>query len=236
MGKQWKKDGKLANANAKGALISKLAKEITVATKLGGPDPDSNSRLRLAISAAKKESVTKDTIERAIKKGSGDLDGGEIEEVVYEGYGPHQVAVIVECQTDNRNRTASDIRFVFKKHNGQIGNQGSVGWMFDRVCYLSGSLEGKEFDPEEEAIEAGCDEVFEDGEGAWGFYGAPDELNNIQEALTARGWNLEKAELSYKPKNVTEVNDEQRKEALEFIEALDDNEDTYRIHASLNFD
>lgn len=236
MGKQWKKDGKLANANAKGALISKLAKEITVATKLGGPDPDGNSRLRMAISAARKESVPKDTIERAIKKGSGELDGDIIEEVVYEGYGPHQVAVIVECQSDNRNRTASDIRFVFKKHNGSIGTQGSVAWMFDRVCYLSGTLEGKEFDPEEEAIEAGCDEVFPEGDGVFGFYGAPDELNNIQEALTARGWTLEKAELSYKPKNITEITEEQKKEALEFIEALDDNEDTHRIHASLEFD
>ena len=236
MGKQWKKAGKLANANAKGALISKLSKEITVATKLGGSDPEGNSRLRLAINAARAQSLPKDTIDRAIKKGSGELDGGVIEEVVYEGYGPHQVAVIVECQTDNRNRTASDIRFLFKKHNGSIGNQGAVAWMFDRVSYLSGKLEGKEFDAEEEAIEAGADEVFDEGEGAWGFYGAPEDLDNIQKALTARGWELEKAELAYKPKNFTEITDEQKAEAIEFIEALDESEDSSRIYASLNFE
>ena len=127
MGKSWKNPFKQANAAKKGAQISKLAKEISIAAKLGGGDPDSNSRLRLAINTARAESVPKDTIERAIKKGTGQLDDGKtIDEVMYEGYGPHQVGVLVECQTDNRARTAPDIRFLFKKHNGQMGEQLSL--------------------------------------------------------------------------------------------------------------
>jgi len=239
MGKSWKNPLKQANAAKKGAAISKLAKEITVAAKLGGGDPDMNARLRLAINTARAESVPKDTIERAIKKGTGQLDDGKIiEEVMYEGYGPHQVGVLVECQTDNRARTAPDIKFIFKKHNGQIGEQGSVAWMFDRIGLVEASLEKEGFDPEEEAIEAGADEVQtnegEDNTTLYSFFTAPDELDSVQKSLGERGWEIKTCELSYKAKNPTEgLSDEQKNEVYEFLDALDDNEDSSRIHTTL---
>lgn len=239
MGKSWKNPFKAANAAKKGAAISKLAKEISVAAKLGGADPDSNSRLRLAINSARAESVPKDTIERAIKKGTGQLDDGKIiEECMYEGYGPHQVGVLVECQTDNRARTAPDIKYIFKKHQGQMGEQGSVAWMFDRVGLVEGvAPEGKDIDPEEEAIEAGANDV-EKGEGdeenLHSFYTDPSELDNVQKALAERGWEIKTCELSYLPKNKTEdLSDDQKKEVYEFLDALDENDDTSRIHSTL---
>lgn len=220
-----------ANAAKKGAKFTKFAREIQVAAKLGGPDPAINSRLRLAIDAAKAESVTKDTIERAIKKGAGLLDdGAQFEEVVYEGYGPHQVAVIVECQSDNRNRTSSQIRNIFDKNDGRFGD--SVMWMFDRVSYIEGTNPNVK-DAEEDAIEAGANEVEKAGEG-YAFYGAPEDLKSIETALTGRGWKITTAELSYKAKNPTEIDDEaKKKEVYEFIQMLDDNDDSSRIHASI---
>lgn len=238
MGKSWKNPFKEANAQKKGAQISKLAKEISVAAKLGGPDPESNSRLRLAIASAKAESVPKDTIERAIKKGCGQLDDGKIiEEVMYEGYGPHQVGVLVECQTDNRARTAPDIRYIFKKHQGQMGEQGSVAWMFDRVGLVEGvGPADKDFDAEEEAIEAGANEVevLDETEKTYSFYTEADDLDNVQKALQDRGWDIKTCELSYKAKNKTaDLTEEQIKEIYEFLDALDDNDDTARIHSTL---
>lgn len=236
MGKSWKNPHKAAAAAKKGAAISKLAKEIAVAAKLGGGDPDANSRLRLAINSARAESVPKDTIERAIKKGTGQLDDGKIiEEVMYEGYAPHQVGVLVECQTDNRARTAPDIRFIFKKHDGQMGEQGSVAWMFDRVGLVEGKVsEGKAVDPEEEAIEAGANEVETGDEGSYSFYCDPEDLDSVQKALQERGWEITACELSYKAKNKTaDLTEEQKNEVYEFLDALDDNEDTSRIHSTI---
>ncbi len=238
MGKGWKNPFKEANAAKKGAVISKLAKEITVAAKLGGGDPEANSRLRIAINTARAESVPKDTIERAIKKGTGQLDDGKIiEEVMYEGYGPHQVGVLVECQTDNRVRTAPDIRFIFKKHDGLMGEQGSVAWMFDRVGYIEAlGPKDRDFDFEEEAIEAGANEVeTSDKEpGLFAFYTEPNDLDQVQKVLAERKWEIKTAELSYRPKNKTDgLSDEQKKEVFEFLDALDDNDDTSRIHSTI---
>jgi YebC/PmpR family DNA-binding regulatory protein len=236
MGKGWKSAGISANAQKKGAKFTKLAREIQVAAKLGGPDPEANSRLQLAINVAREHSCPKDTIERAIKKGAGLLDDGNIiEEAVYEGFSPHKVGILVECQSDNKHRTAADIRSLFKTHDGLMGEPGSVGWMFDRVCLVEGSFAGKLEDPEVEAIEAGANEVTDIGDGVYSFIGAPEDLKNIQEALTKRGWKIKTAELSYKAKTLTELNEEQKKDVLEFIHALDENDDTHRIHASIEF-
>src|SRR3954469_20074530 len=137
MGKGWKKAGKLEAAQKKGLVFTKLAREIAVAAKMGGGDPNANSRLKLAIEVAKEASCPKDTIERAIKKGTGQLDdGAQIEEITYEGYGPHGVGILVECQTDNRNRTVSEIRNVFKTNGGNLGETGAVAWMFERVAMI----------------------------------------------------------------------------------------------------
>ncbi len=233
MGKGWKTAGKVATAQKKGQLFTKLAKEISVAAKLGGPDPDANSRLNLAINAARAVSCPKDTIERAIKRGAG-LTGEDViyEELMYEGFGPHQVGVICECQTDNKNRTASEIRNIFSKKGGGMGASGSVTWMFDHVSYLEAE-KADVADPEEDAIEVGANEVESSEGNTYEFYGDPTELDNIRKSLIGRGWEIKAAELSYKPKNYTELNDEQLAEVHEFLQALEDNDDTSKVSASI---
>lgn len=232
MGKGWKNTIKAANSLKKGFIFTKLAREIQVATKAGGADPNMNSRLRMAIDAAKKASCPVDTIDRAIKKGSGQLaDGAIVEEVAYEGYGPHGVGVIVECQTDNRHRTAPEIRSTFKNHEGSMGESGSVAWMFKRVALVEGNKSGQ-FDPEEEAIEAGADEV-ETGDEGHSFFGSPDSLDEVRKALQSRGWTVTKAELSYKPTNITELTEAQRKDVEEFLTELDDLDDSHRVYVTL---
>lgn len=234
MGKSWKNPLKAENASKKGAVISKYVKEIVVAVKLGGPDPNSNTRLRSAIEAAKEVSCPKDTIERAIKKGSGQLDDkSQIEEVMYEGFGPHQVGVLVECQTDNRARTAPDIRYLFKSHAGQMGEQGSVSWMFERVSLVEGTHPKADVDPEEEAIEVGANDVVKGKDGVYSFYGSPDDIESLQKNLQARQWQIKTCEFSYRAKNKTSLSEEQLKEVYTFLDALDDNEDCARIHTTL---
>lgn len=235
MGKQWKAGMKAENASKKGAMLIKYVKEIQVAAKLGGPEPANNMRLRLAVDAAKSVSCPKDTIERAIKRGAGLLDDGkEIEELTYEGYGPHQVGVIVECQTDNRARTAPDIRLIFNKGGGSMGETGSVAWMFDRVSLVEAVKEG-EFDPEEEAIEVGADDVEKDDENSnsYSFYAAVESLGEVRDQLSARGWEVKTAELAYRAKNKTPLTAEQEEEVVAFLQKLDDNEDSYRIYATI---
>jgi YebC/PmpR family DNA-binding regulatory protein len=230
MGKGWKNPIKVANAQKKGAVFTKLAREIQVAAKMGGADPAMNARLRMAIDAAKKQQCPNDTIERAIKKGSGQLDDGTIiEELMYEGYGPHGIGVLVECQTDNRNRTAPEIRTIFKSHEGNM--EGSVAWMFDRVCLLEGTKPGT-FDPEEEAIEAGANEVEKTEEG-YAFYGDLSNMEDIRKALIGRGWTITTAEPSYKSKNITDLTETQMKDVVEFLNELDDHDDTHRVHATI---
>lgn len=232
MGKSWKNAGKVENAQKKGQVFSRYAREIQVATRAGGPDPAINSRLRLAIDAAKSHSCPNDTIERAVKKGSGQSDDGKtIEEITYEGYAPHGVGVIVECQTDNKHRTAPEIRHAFKQHDGNLGAEGSVAWMFSRIGLIEGKKEG-DFDPDEEAIEAGANEVFSEGETVE-FYTNADELDAVGKALRARGWHLTKSELSFKANTPAEITEDQRKDVEEFLHALDDLDDTHRIHATL---
>lgn len=230
MGKGWKSPIKAANAQKKGAAFTKLAREIQVAAKMGGADPAMNARLRLAVEVAKKNQCPNDTIDRAIKKGAGLLDDGSlVEELMYQGHGPHGTGVMVECQTDNRNRTASEIRTVFKTHGGSM--EGSVAWMFEHVCLIEGHKDGT-FDPEEEAIEAGANEV-EKSEDGFSFYGDIPAASEIQKALMSRGWKITTSELSYKPKNITELSEEQMKDVVEFLNELDEHDDTHRVYATI---
>lgn len=233
MGKSWKNAGKSANAAKKGQIFTKLAREIQVAAKAGGPDPSMNARLRLAIDTAKAASCPNDTIDRAIKKGSGQLSEGEIiEELTYEGYGPHGVGVIVETQTNNKHRTAPEVRNIFKGHEGAMGAEGSVAWMFDRVGLLEATKDGS-YDPEEEAIEAGANEVEKNDDGSCTFYTSPESLDSTRKTLAARKWNVTTAELSYKPKNITDLNETQMKDVQEFLEEMDDFDDTHRVHVTI---
>ncbi len=232
MGRGWINTSKTANAQKKGAIFTKLAREIQVAARMGGPDPQMNSRLRLAIEAARKQSCTNETIDRAVKKGSGQLEGQQIEEITFEGYGPHGVGVLVEVLTDNRNRTVPEIRLLFKSHDGNMGESGSVQWMFERVSMVEGIKSGT-FDPEEEAILATANEVFPAEEG-FVFYGAPENLENLKTDLQKQGWKIQKAELSYLPKNPAEINEAQKKDVVEFLAEIDDHDDVQKVFATLD--
>lgn len=228
MGAQWKHTGRVENSAKRGAMISKLVKEIIVATKVGGASPEGNARLRAAIEEAKKSSVPRDNIERAIKKGSGQLDDGvQIEMVTYEGFAPCQVPVIIECLTENRNRTASDIRLLFR--NAQLGNTGSVAWMFDRVGLVEGS-HAQARDIESDAIEAGAQD-FEKAEGSTArFFTDPSDLDKVTRALGALGWTITQSELSYQAKNKVVLDDGQRAQVIKFLNDLDDHDDVHRLY------
>ncbi len=233
MGKQWKKDGKAGASAKKGLVFTKLAREIQVAAKLGGADPEGNSRLKIAIAAAKKASCPNDTIERSIKRGAGLLDdAAAIEELTYEGYGPHGVGIMVECQSDNKVRTVADIRIIFKKNGGNLGESGAVQWMFNRVSMVEGTKAGVG-DVEEEAIEVGANDVEKDEDGVTTFYGNPEDLEAIRSALVSRGWDITVAELSYKAKETTTLTDEQKAEVVELLQDLEDNDDTSKVHATI---
>ncbi|MBX7232146.1 MAG: YebC/PmpR family DNA-binding transcriptional regulator [Bdellovibrionales bacterium] len=237
MGKGWKTAGKLETAKKKGALFTKLAREIAVSARMGGPDPESNTRLKLAITAARAASCPKDTIERAIKKGAGLDNESVIEECTYEGYGPHGVGIIVECQTDNKTRTVSEIRLLFKSHGGALGEPGAVSWMFDRVAHVN-AKKNQVTDPEEEAIEVGANEVEIDQdptetEISYNFYGAVADLELIRSSLVQRGWEIIAAELIYKSKNDTKLSPTQHEEVVQLLKELDEEEDSHRVYATL---
>ena len=239
MGAQWKQAGREANAQKKGQMVVKLVREIMVAAKLGGPDPDSNARLAAAVEKARKASVFRDTIERAIKKGSGQTDEKIVYELVtYEGFAPHKVPVVVECLTDNRNRTAPEIRNLFKA--GSLGQPGSVGFFFNHVGVVEATHTDASRDPESDAIEAGAQEVeaLEPEEVPGGQKGARflsdiKELDAVSKALKAAGWTILAAEIRYLAKNFTDLDAGARKEVTDFLNALDDHEDVHRVYATL---
>lgn len=240
MGAQWKHAGRVSNASKRGAVISKVAKEISIAAK-SGADPNYNAKLRIAVEAAKKQSVPRDVIERAIKKGAGLIEGVSYELVVYEGFAPHQVPLIVECMTDNKNRTAADIRFIFRK--GQLGASGSVGWMFDRMGIIEATHADTSLDLEGAAIEAGAqnieklEEAQKDEEGkpllGGRFFSDPTDLDTTRTALQNAGWNVSMSELGYIPKNYVELSEDQLKEVTEFLQTIDDNDDVHRVYAAI---
>lgn len=233
MGAQWKTKNKAAAAAAKGRVFTKLAKEIMVAAR-GGPDPDMNPRLRMAIEAARKASMPRDTLERAIKKGAGLLDEVVHYEVVtYEGFAPHQVPVIVECLTDNNNRTAQSIRMLFRK--GHLGTSGSVSWDFKHLGMIEAKAEQADADPELAAIEAGAQD-FEPGddEGVTLFLTDLTDLDAVSRALPAQGFSVLSAKLGYRAKNpVTLTDDAARAEVEAFLEAIDEDDDVQNVYVGL---
>ncbi|MGE3311300.1 MAG: YebC/PmpR family DNA-binding transcriptional regulator [Limisphaerales bacterium] len=239
MGAQWKQAGREANAQKKGQLVSKLTREIMVSAKLGGPEPDLNPRLAAAVEKARKASVYKDTIERAIKKGAGLLDEKiEYETVVYEGFAPHKVPVIVECLTDNRNRTAPDIRNLFKA--GALGNPGSVAFFFDHLGVVEATHADAQRDIESDGIEAGAQNVEpmaaeELAEGEFGarFYTELKDLAAVSKWLSQAGWKVTASEMRYIGKNGPQLTDAQKKEVADFLNAIDDHDDVHHVYAAL---
>ncbi|SHH82851.1 YebC/PmpR family DNA-binding transcriptional regulator [Marivita hallyeonensis] len=209
-------------------LFSKLSKEITVAAKMGDPDPEKNPRLRLAVKEAKSQSMPKDNIERAIKKASGG-DSEDYEEIRYEGYGPNGVAVIVEAMTDNRNRTASNVRSTFTKNGGNLGETGSVGFMFERKGEVSYPADVGDADTVMmAAIEAGAEDVesSEDGHIIWC---ADTDLNEVATALEAELGESESTKLVWKPTTTTELDLDGMQSLMKLVDALEDDDDVQRV-------
>jgi YebC/PmpR family DNA-binding regulatory protein len=235
MGAQWKAKGKELAANAKGKLFGRLAKDIMIAAR-SGADPALNSRLRLVMEQARKVSMPRETLERAVKKGAG-LTGESVsfEHVIYEGFAPHQVAVMVECLTDNVNRTAPEMRVLFRK--GQLGTSGSVAWDFNHVGMIEAEPAAAGADAEVAAIEAGAQD-FEAGEeeGNTLFLTDPTDLDLVSRALPAHGFTVLSAKLGYKAKNPVDpanLSAEQLEEVEAFLAAIDGNDDVQNVYVSL---
>ena len=240
MGAQWKAKHKDLAANAKGRLFGKLSKDIMIAAR-GGADPAANSKLRLVVEQARKVSMPKETLDRAIKKGAG-LTGEAVnfEHVMYEGFAPHRVPVVVECLTDNVNRTAPEMRMLFRK--GQLGTPGSVTWDFDHVGMIEAepakaATPGEGADPELAAIEAGAQD-FEPGEeeGSTLFLTDPADLDIVSRALPTHGFTVLSAKLGYKAKNPVDpasLSAEALEEVESFLAAIDENDDVQNVFAGL---
>jgi len=223
---------KQAEDTRRGKLFTRLAREITIAAREGG-DPETNFKLRLAIDKAKAANMPKDNIERAIKRGTGQLKGEALEEVYYEGYGPNGVAVLVHVLTDNRNRAVSDVRRVFSKHGGNLGAAGCVAWLFEPKGYIT--IEVEDEDPEEVAllaIEAGAEDIETDGR-LIEIYTDPANLQAVKESLEQQGFALE-SQLSMIPKNVTSLSAEKTLQIMRLIDALEELDDVQQVYSNLD--
>jgi YebC/PmpR family DNA-binding regulatory protein len=217
----------------RGKIFTRLAREITVAARHSG-DPNANPALRIAIERARSANMPKDNIERAIKKGTGELAGGELEDVIYEAYGPHGIPILIKCLTDNRNRTLADVRRVLNRQNGNMAEAGAVSWMFETKGYIS--IERGKQDPDEVfmmAVEAGADDV-EISDNWFEIYTPPDELHAISETLTKSGLQVEEAELSQIPKNEIELGQKETVQIMGLIEALEELDDVQQVFSGLH--
>ncbi len=218
----------------RGKLFTKLIKEITVAARTGGGDADANARLRKAVLDAKAGNMPNDTIERAIKRGTGELEGVNYEEITYEGYGPGGVALIIESMTDNRNRTVAEIRHMFSKNGGNLGESGSVGWIFDKKGYIVVSKDAK---PEDELFEivteAGAEDLRDDVDN-FEIITAPDNFDVVLAAVKSAGVEPEVAEVELLPQNYIKLEGAEAKQMLKLMESLEDHDDVQKVSA--NFD
>jgi YebC/PmpR family DNA-binding regulatory protein len=221
----------------RGKIFTKLIKEITVAARTGGTgDVDANARLRKAVNDAKAQNMPIDTITRAIKRGTGELEGVNYEEITYEGYGVGGVAVMVETMTDNRNRTVAELRHLFSKNGGNLGESGSVAWMFDKKGYIVVDKDAKAEDELFEiALEAGADDMQTEGD-VFEIYTAPENFEAVHEAIKAAGVEPQAAEVSMIPQNYTALEGADAKQMLKLYEALDDHDDVQKVYANFDID
>lgn len=227
-----------ANDAKRGKIFTKLIKEITIAAKMGGGDPEGNPRLRSAITAAKSENMPKDNIDRAIKKGTGDLDGAIYEEILYEGYGPGGVAVLVETMTDNKNRTVADIRHFFAKSGGNLGESGCVAWMFDKKGSITVDKEGGIGEEElmDLALEAGAEDVV-DEEESFQILTEPEAFNDVVDQLEKAEVKFTEATIAMIPKNSIDVTEEKTaRSLLRLLDNLEDHDDVQKVHANFDID
>jgi YebC/PmpR family DNA-binding regulatory protein len=220
----------------RGKLFTKFIKEITVAARTGGGDPDSNARLRKAILDAKAGNMPNDTIDRAVRRGTGAEEGVHYDEITYEGYGPGGVALLIEAVTDNRNRTVAEIRHMFSKNGGNLGEAGSVGWLFEKKGYI---VIDKAAKPEEElfdiAIEAGADDLRDD-EDNFEIITSPENFENVQTAIKSAGIEPQIAEISMVPQNYVKLEGGSAQQMLRLMEAMEDHDDVQKVYANFDID
>jgi YebC/PmpR family DNA-binding regulatory protein len=228
------KHKKAARDQKRGKLFTKLIKEITIAARLGGGDINGNPRLRTAVTTARQQSMPNDNIDRAIKKGTGELGGGGLEEITYEGYGPGGVAVMADVVTDNRNRTVAEIRFMFTRHGGNLGETGCVGWMFKKRGVISIEKSAANEDRLIElALEAGADDVTSEDEG-YQVMTAPEKFGVVRDAIEKAGIAMLSAEVTRIPENTANVSGRAAEQVLKLMEELEDHDDVQGVAA--NFD
>jgi YebC/PmpR family DNA-binding regulatory protein len=216
----------------RGKLFTKLIREITVAARMGGGDAASNPRLRAAIDAALSANMTKDTVERAIKRGTGETGAENYEEVRYEGYGPGGVAVMVDCMTDNRNRTVGEVRHAFSKHGGNLGSDGSVAFMFSKngvISYASGASEDRIL---EVALDAGAQDVVTNDDGSIDVLTTPEDFGKVKDALEAAGLRPEAAEVTMRAANSTRIDGENAERMMKLLDVLEDLDDVQKVYSN----
>jgi YebC/PmpR family DNA-binding regulatory protein len=235
---KWKqiKRKKAVTDSRRASHWTKLIREITVAAKSGGGDPGGNPRLRLAIDAARAANMPNDNIDRAIKKGTGELEGVSYEEVTYEGYGPGGTALLIEASTDNANRTVAEIRHVFSRNGGNLGASNSVAWMFDRKGLLSIEAAGKDEDRAmEDALESGAEDFSREGDAFIVATTVPT-FHAVQDALQSRGYKVDSAELAQVPRNTVKVEGEDASRVLRLVDALEELDDVSKVFSNFDID
>jgi YebC/PmpR family DNA-binding regulatory protein len=235
---KWKqiKRKKAVTDSRRASTWTKIIREITVAAKAGGGDPDGNPRLRLAIDGARAVNMPKENIERAIKKGTGELEGADYQELTYEGYGPGGAAIFIEATTDNPNRTVAEVRHAFSRNHGNLGASGSVGWMFDKKGQLY--LDAGRFDEDalmEAALEAGAEDLTREGD-QFVVATEPNAFHTVQAALTTRGFAVDQAELAMVPRNTVKVEGADAERILRLVEVLEELDDVSKVFSNFDID
>jgi YebC/PmpR family DNA-binding regulatory protein len=229
------KHRKAAQDAKRGKIFTKHIRELTVAAKMGGADPDANPRLRTAIDKALGVNMTKDTVERAIKRGAGAGEGENYDEVRYEGYGPNGVAVMVECLTDNINRTVSEVRHAFSKSGGNLGTDGSVAYLFSKIGIMSYPADSDEDIIMEAALEAGAEDVVTNDDGSIDVTTDADEFLNVKEAMLAAGHEPEVAEVTMKPSTTVDLDVDDAQKVMRLVDMLEDLDDVQNVYSNADF-
>ncbi len=217
----------------RGKLFTKLIREITVAARTGGGDPSSNPRLRTAIDKALSNNMTRDTVDRAVKRGAGESDGDNYEEIVYEGYGPNGVAIMVECLTDNRNRTVAEVRHAFSKHGGNLGTNGSVAFLFDKLGMITFSQGSDEETIMEAALEAGAEDVIVNDDTSIDVTTSPEDFISVKEAMQEQGLKPEQADVIMQASTTVDLELEDAQKAMRLVDALEDLDDVQKVHSNV---
>ena len=230
------KHKKAANDKKRGKIWSKLIREVTVAAREGGGDPNANPRLRLAMDKAFGANMPKDTVDRAVQRGAGGAEGENYDEIRYEGYGPGGTAVMVDCMTDNRNRTAAEVRHAFTKAGGNLGTDGSVSYLFEKQGVISFEPGADEEAVMDAALEAGADDVVSNDDGSVDVVTSPEAFTEVKDALTEAGLNTEQAEVSYNASTQAELDQETAEKLLRMVDALEDLDDVQEVYTTADID